>query len=63
MLSATLIVAMLLTTTAFAQSQVVNAQIEIARTNRNPQVRKQAMFWLGRSSDPRAVSFFEEVLK
>ncbi len=37
--------------------------MEIARTNRNAEVRKQAMFWLGQSRDPRAVSFFEEVLK
>ncbi len=36
--------------------------IEIARTNRNPVVRKQAMFWLGQSKDPRAVKFFEDVL-
>jgi hypothetical protein len=36
--------------------------IEVARTNRNPAVRKQAMFWLGESKDPRAVKFFEEVL-
>jgi len=25
-------------------------------------VRKQAMFWLGQSNDPRAVKFFEDVL-
>jgi hypothetical protein len=37
--------------------------IEVARSNRNPEVRKQAMFWLGQSRDPRAVAFFEEVLK
>jgi hypothetical protein len=36
--------------------------IQIARTNRNVDVRKQAMFWLGQSKDPRAVSFFEEIL-
>ena len=36
--------------------------IEIARTNRNAAVRKQAMFWLGQSKDPQAVKFFEEVL-
>jgi len=36
--------------------------IGLARTNRNPQVRKQAMFWLGQSKDPRALAFFEEVL-
>ncbi|MEO7143960.1 MAG: HEAT repeat domain-containing protein [Bryobacteraceae bacterium] len=36
--------------------------IEVARTNRTPAVRKQAMFWLGQSKDPRAVKFFEEIL-
>ncbi|MGH9349266.1 MAG: HEAT repeat domain-containing protein [Vicinamibacterales bacterium] len=37
--------------------------IDVARTHRNPAVRKQAMFWLGQSKDPRALAFFEEVLK
>jgi hypothetical protein len=37
--------------------------IQVARTNRNTEVRKQAMFWLGESKDPRAVSFFEEILR
>ncbi len=37
--------------------------IQVARTNRNPAVRKQAMFWLGQSKDPRALAFIEEVLK
>jgi len=38
-------------------------QIEqVARTNTNPEVRKQAMFWLGQSKDPRATDFFAEVL-
>jgi HEAT repeat protein len=36
--------------------------IQVARANKNPAVRKQAMFWLGQSNDPRAVRFFEEVL-
>jgi hypothetical protein len=36
--------------------------IDVARTNQNPAVRKQAMFWLGQSKDPRALSFFEEIL-
>ena len=36
--------------------------MEIARTNRNPEVRKQAMFWLGQSKDPRALDFFAQVL-
>jgi HEAT repeats len=37
--------------------------IQLARANKNPAVRKQAMFWLGQSNDPRALAFFEEVLK
>ncbi|HKC11946.1 MAG TPA: HEAT repeat domain-containing protein [Vicinamibacteria bacterium] len=37
--------------------------IETARSNRNPAVRKRAMFWLGQSKDPRALAYFEEVLK
>ncbi len=37
--------------------------IQVARSNRNPAVRKQAMFWLGQSQDPRALAFFEEILK
>jgi HEAT repeat protein len=36
--------------------------IEVARTNRNAEVRKKAIFWLGQSKDPRALAFFEEVL-
>ena len=52
----------------FALSQLpaddgVPKLIEVARTNRNPEVRKQAMFWLGQSKDPRALAFFEEILK
>lgn len=52
----------------FALSQLpadegVPKLIEVARTNKNPAVRKQAMFWLGQSKDPRALSFFEEVLR
>jgi hypothetical protein len=35
--------------------------IEVAKTNRNREVRKQAMFWLGQSNDPRALEFLEQV--
>lgn len=45
------------------ENEGVPRLIELARTNRNPAVRKQAMFWLGQSKDPRALEFFEEVLK
>ena len=51
----------------FALSQMpaeegVPLLINVARTNSNPEVRKQAMFWLGQSKDPKALAFFEEVL-
>jgi hypothetical protein len=52
----------------FALSQLpkdegVPLLIQQARTNKNPEVRKQAMFWLGQSKDPRALKFFQEILK
>lgn len=52
----------------FALSQLpkdegVPLLIQVARVNRNPAVRRQAMFWLGQSRDPRAVDFFEQILK
>lgn len=37
--------------------------IHVARTNQNPVVRRQAMQYLGQSKDPRALKFFEEVLR
>jgi hypothetical protein len=51
----------------FALSQMPPAEgvphlIRVARTNRHREVRKQAIFWLGQSGDPRALSFFEEIL-
>jgi hypothetical protein len=52
----------------FALSQLPHGDgvpllINVARTNSNPAVRKDAMFWLGQSHDPRALDFFEQVLK
>jgi HEAT repeat protein len=52
----------------FALSQLpkdegVPLLIEVARNNSNREVRKQAMFWLGQSKDPRAIAFFEQVLR
>ncbi|NIN11486.1 MAG: hypothetical protein GTN62_08270 [Gemmatimonadales bacterium] len=51
----------------FALSQLRDDQgvpilIRIARTNTNPRLRKQAIFWLGQSHDPRALALFEELL-
>jgi HEAT repeat protein len=37
--------------------------IKLATSNSNPAVRKQAMFWLGQSRDPRALAFFEQLLR
>jgi hypothetical protein len=37
--------------------------IKMAREHANGAVRRQAMFWLGQSKDPRAVAFFESILK
>ena len=45
------------------RNEAVPRLIDVARNNRNSEVRKQAMFWLGQSQDPRAVAFFEEILK
>ena len=52
----------------FALSQMpkdegVPKLIEVAEKNKNAEVRKQAMFWLGQSEDPRALAFFERVLR
>jgi hypothetical protein len=43
--------------------EAVPALIRIARTNDDPELRKTALFWLGQSEDPRAVTLFEEILK
>jgi hypothetical protein len=40
----------------------VPALLQIARTNRDPDVRRKAFFWLGQTHDPRALALFEEVL-
>ena len=37
--------------------------IRLAREHANNAVRRQAMFWLGQSKDPRAIEFFESVLR
>lgn len=40
----------------------VPALIAIARRNGDPRLRRQALFWLGQSGDPRALALFEELL-
>jgi HEAT repeat protein len=51
----------------FALSQLpanegVPKLIEVASSHSNLAVRRQAMFWLGQSKDPRAVDFFAQIL-
>ena len=52
----------------FALSQLprdrgVPLLIGVARTHVNPRVRKQAIFWLGQSEDPRALALIEELIR
>ncbi len=51
----------------FALSQLPDDQgvpvlIRVATGNRNGEIRKKAMFWLGQSDDPRALALFEDIL-
>ena len=51
----------------FALSQMnddvgVTALIRIARSHLDPEIRRNAIFWLGQSGDPRAIALFEELL-
>jgi hypothetical protein len=46
-----------------SSDQSVPALIRIARTSRDPELRKTALFWLGQSEDPRALDLFEEILR
>jgi len=52
----------------FAMSQLPHDEsvpqlIHVADTNTNLAVRKEAFFWLGKSQDPRALAYLEQVLK
>jgi hypothetical protein len=40
----------------------VPALIRVVKTNRDPEMRKKALFWLGQSGDPRALNLIEELL-
>lgn len=40
----------------------VPALINVASTSKDGQIRKQAIFWLGQSNDPRALAYFEAIL-
>jgi len=40
----------------------VPALIRIAKENKDPDLRRKAIFWLGQSDDPRALDLFEQLL-
>lgn len=40
----------------------ITSLIRIVRTNRDPELRRTAMFWLAQSKDPRALDLIEELL-
>jgi HEAT repeats len=40
----------------------VPALVQVVRTNRDPELRRKALFWLGQSGDPRALQLIEELL-
>jgi HEAT repeat protein len=44
------------------KDEAVPLLIKIARTHAKGEIRKEAIFWLGRTGDERALSFFEEIL-
>jgi hypothetical protein len=51
----------------FALSQLRNREgipplLQVARTNKDAHLRRQALFWLGQSGDARGLSLFEEIL-
>jgi HEAT repeat protein len=45
------------------KDEAIPILINIAKTHRKADVRRQAIFWLSQSGDQRAVDFFKELLK
>lgn len=55
------------TSAVFALSQLRNHEgipplLQVAQTNQDARVRRQALFWLGQSGDERALDLFERIL-
>lgn len=44
------------------ESGAVEKLMDIARSDKDPELRKKAIFWLGQSRDPRAIKFFEDII-
>ncbi|GAA3746991.1 HEAT repeat domain-containing protein [Terriglobus aquaticus] len=52
----------------FSLTQLPNGEgtpklIQLAQTSKDPAVRKQAVFWLGQSSDPRALDYLTKLIQ
>jgi len=45
------------------EDQAVPELIQVASTSKDATTRKEAIFWLGRSKDPRALEFLEKVVR
>jgi HEAT repeat protein len=45
------------------KDEAIPELLHVAQTNPNPAVRQDAIFWLGQTHDPRALSFFEQILE
>ena len=43
--------------------EAVDKLIQIAKTEKDRELRKQAIFWLGHSSDPRALKALQELIE
>jgi HEAT repeat protein len=44
------------------KDEAVPELLHVAQTNASPTVRKEAIFWLGQTHDPRALDYFEQIL-
>ncbi len=44
------------------QPSAIDRLIQIARTEKDPELRKKALFWLGNSNDPRAADVLMDIL-
>jgi hypothetical protein len=44
------------------KDEAVPALLQVARTSRDPKLRRSAIFWLGQTDDARALAYFEDVL-
>ena len=44
------------------EDAAVDGLIDVARHDSDPEIRKQAMFWLGQMKEPRAIKFLQDIL-